>query len=110
MDVHIRIRRWVVWWVYVGVALGVVAVANLIGRDLTRRQERIILLMGVIHWVLGGLVCYACDSIRVTRPIPPPPEKLAPQDARARDSSKEWHPASDFLLPGGRKSVLPPPY
>ncbi len=107
MDVHIRVRRWVVWWFYASVAFGATAIANILGRDLTRRQERILLYLGVIYWVLGGLACFACESIRIEqRPIPPPAQKEAPDG----DSQKEWHAASDFVFPGGRKSILPPKY
>lgn len=110
MDVHIRIRRWVLWWVYIGVALGAVALANIVGRDLTRRQDRIILIVGVIHWVLGGIICYACNSIRVEPSNQPPVETPVQKKAPAGDPEKEWHAASDFLFPGTRKTLLPPKY
>lgn len=106
MDVHIRVRRWVLWWFYASVAFGATAVANILGRDLTRRQERILLFLGVIYWVLGGLVSFACDSIRIETPSPPPTQKEVPKI----EPQTEWHAPSDFLLPGGRKSVLPPKY
>lgn len=106
MDVHIRVHRWVVWWFYASVAFGATAIANILGRDLTRRQERILLFLGVIYWVLGGLVSFACVSIRIEKPSPPPAQEEVPK----ADSQKEWHAASDFLFPGGRKSILPPKY
>jgi hypothetical protein len=113
MDVHIRVRRWVVWWFYASVAFGATAIANILGRDLTRRQDRILLFLGVIYWVLGGLVSFACDSIRIETPGPPPAQKAGPSvrtEALKADAQREWHVASDFLLPGGRKSLLPPKY
>jgi len=106
MDVHIRVRRWVLWWLYASVVFGATAIANILGRDLTRRQERILLFLGVIYWVLGGLVSFACDSIRIEKPAPPPAETEMPKAS----SQKEWRAASTFLFPGGRKSILPPKY
>lgn len=106
MDIHITVKRWVLWWFYASVALGAIAIANLLVSDLTRRQERIVLIMGVIHWVLGGMVCYACDSVRFAKPSEKPLQKEVPRG----DAQEEWHAASDFLYPGGRKSVLPPKY
>lgn len=104
MHVHVRVQRWVVWWFYVGVVCGAVAIANILGQDLSRMQERTILLIGVLHWVLGGLVCYALDGIRVEGPSQRPKN----EQQADRDVAREWHPASDFLLPGSRKTVLPP--
>lgn len=106
MDVHIRVKHWVLWWFYVSVALGAVAIVNILGRDLSRRQERIILFMGVIHWVLGGLVCYVCDSVQIQTSSQKPEQTEVPRV----NVLKEWHAASDFLFPGGRKSLLPPKY
>ncbi len=102
--IHISIHRWVRWWVYLGIAFGAIAVANIVGRNLSRAQENVILLVGVAHWVLGGLICYACEGIRIE----------APKQSRAKNNKlpsrelPEWHVASDFLLPGNRKRLLPP--
>ena len=63
----IRVHHWVIWWFFVGVACGIVALLNIFFRDLTQTQERAILLLGVLHWVLGGLVCYAFEGIQVVR-------------------------------------------
>ncbi len=104
MDVRIRVQHWVIWWLYTGVALGVIAIGNILGRDLSRGQIKIILFLGVIFWVLGGMVCYALQAVHFEHPSPP--LEQAPRGA----PEKEWHAASDFLLPGGGKSVLPPRY
>ena len=103
MHIHVRVRRWGVWWFYVGVICGGVAVANIIGRDLSRPQERILLVMGALHWLLGGVVCWAFEGVRVHQKAPPEREETA-----VRPLETEWHPASDFLLPGGRHHLLPP--
>jgi hypothetical protein len=49
----------------VGVACGAVAVVNILSRNLSRTQEDVILVIGAVFWVLGGVVCYACDAIRI---------------------------------------------
>ena len=102
MHIHARVHRWVFWWFYVGVACGAVALVNILGRDLSRTQDRIILLIGVMHWVLGGLICYACEGIQLHSP-PEPPKKAEPVQPAERI---EWHSASDFLLPGSHRSLL----
>ena len=102
MHIHARVHRWVFWWFYVGVACGAVALVNIMGRDLSRSQEKIILLMGVMHWVLGGLVCYACDGIEIQEP----PEQPKPVEPPQLAERVEWHSASDFVLPGSRRSPL----
>ncbi|MGA2119800.1 MAG: hypothetical protein ABSH56_34280 [Bryobacteraceae bacterium] len=107
MRVRVRMHRWVMWWFYVGVVCGVVALINILGRsDLTRTQERIILLIGVVHWVLGGLVCYAFDAVRIVEEGTA--ERLKREEPTRPRDAPEWHPASDFILPGTRKRVLPP--
>jgi hypothetical protein len=106
MYLHFKIHRWVVWWFYIGVICGVVALVNVLNRHLTRTQEEIILLIGVMHWVLGGLACYFYDSVRMEKPT----EKVSDKNDGSVEPQKEWHAASDFLLPGGRQSLLPPKY
>jgi hypothetical protein len=106
MHIHIRIHHWVFWWFYVGVVGGVVAVVNILTRDLTRSQEKGFLVIGVLFWVLGGLVCYAYDGIQIDKPLPKPAHAQKPLDAGER----QWHPASDFVQPGRGKSILPPKY
>lgn len=104
MHFHVRIHHWVVWWFYVGVICGAVALFNIFGRNLTRSQEDFVLLMGALFWLLGGLVCYGYGGIELQTP-PQAPEH--PLEASGQYQT-EWHAASDFLLPGSRKSLLPP--
>jgi len=66
--IHVRIHRWVVWWFYVGAVCGVTALVNILGRDLTRTQELIILIFGVLHWLLGGLVCWVLGVFKSVCP------------------------------------------
>jgi hypothetical protein len=106
MHIHLRVHHWVLWWFYVGIACGAVAFVNILARDLTRTQARIILAMGVLFWLLGGIVCYACEGIRIEEP----PKKSPPIEKPGVEQQKEWHPASDFVFPGHRKRLLPPKY
>jgi len=101
MNVRVRIQRWVVWWFYLGVFCGGIALANILGRSLTIAQERILLIIGALHWLLGGLVCWAFEGVKVRQGTPQPKPTPAPVSREA-----EWHPASDFLLPGSHHSLL----
>jgi hypothetical protein len=51
-------------------------------------------------------VCYAYDSIQIEKPHQESPRGEPP----SVEEPRERHSASDFLLPGGRKSLLPPKY
>jgi hypothetical protein len=68
MHIHVRIQHWVLWWFSVGVVVGAIALTNILLRDLSRSQERAILLIGVLNWLLGGIVCYGYDGIRIEKP------------------------------------------
>jgi hypothetical protein len=103
--IHIRIHRWVIWWLCMGVVCGAVALLNILLRDLTHTQEKAILAVGIVNWVLGGIVCWASEGVKIQ--VTPPPERHEP--ARAEEE-REWHSPSDFVLPGGGKSLLPPRY
>jgi len=104
MHMHLRVHRWVAWWAYVGVVCGAIAVVNMLGHDLTATQDRVLILLGAAHWILGGIVCWAFDGVKV-EPAPTKPERAG--EARNERLEREYHPASDFLLPGGRHSLLP---
>jgi hypothetical protein len=101
--IHIQIHRWVAWWLALGVIFGAIALVNILLRDLTHTQEKVIVFLGVLHWVLGGLVCWTLGSAKIAPTTPTAVKRLD-----QTDRSREWHPASDFVLPGGRKSILPP--
>ena len=101
-SMHLQIRRWVMWWFCIGIVCGVIAVSIILGDNLTPPQEKIVLLIGGAHWLLGGIVCWAFESVKMeTRSTPPAPKPTVATPERY------WHPASDFLLPGRRKSILP---
>jgi hypothetical protein len=101
--IHIRIHRWVIWWLCLGVVFGAIALVNILFRELTRAQDKVILLIGIVHWVLGGVVCWAFEGVKITS-VPPLKRHLpAPIE-----DTREWHSASDFVQPGNRKSLLPP--
>lgn len=107
MHIHVRIHHWVLWWFYTGVILGAVAVVNILTRDLTRSQERVILIVGLLFWILGGIVCHAYEGIQIQRPRESPDHSVRNEPVAGQQ--KEWHPASDFVLPG-HKRLLPPKY
>ena len=105
MHIHLRVHPWVLWWFWLGVILGGVAILNILSRNLSREQEMFLLLVGGANWILGGVICYAIEGVKIVR-IQEEPHNQAPQ----LSESREWHAASDFLLPGNRKSILPPRY
>jgi hypothetical protein len=108
VHIHLRVRRWVLWWLGLGVIAGAVALLNMLARNLTRSQDQLILIIGILHWVLGGIVCWAFEGIRVQNPAPPSHNELTPfQKPAATAREKEWYPASALLIPGGRKRLLP---
>ena len=109
MSVHFQIRRWVLWWFAIGIVCGVVAVINILSRNLTRTQEEVLLVMGVMHWVLGGIACYFYDSVQMkpTQDRNNDQHKDMKDDEHKAEKQSEWHEASDFLLPGGRHSLPP---
>jgi hypothetical protein len=102
MTFHLRVHRWVVTWICVGVVCGAVALVIILGHHLTRIEDELLLTIGAAHWLLFGIVCWALDGIKV-EPAPPAPipRPLNPT------SETVWHPASDFLLPGRKHSLLP---
>jgi hypothetical protein len=106
MHVHVKVRHWVMWWFYLGVICGAVALINILFRDLSPTQIKLVLVFGVLHWVLGGFICYCYDGVKIETP---PEPSLKPAEPGAAQFN-EWHPASDFLLPGNRKSIVPPRY
>lgn len=106
MYTHLRIHRWVLWWLYLGALCGAVALINILLRDLSPTQIKLVLAFGVLNWVLGGFVCYCCGGVKIEQ-SPLHTEKPVRLN---RSQQREWHAASDFLLPGNRKSILPPRY
>ena len=61
----IRVHRWVVWWFYLGVLGGVIALPNVFLESLTGFQIRVILLIGIVHWLFGGFVCWAWEGVKL---------------------------------------------
>ncbi len=106
MHLHVRIHHWVLLWIYVGIACGAVALVNILGRTLSPDQETWILVIGVLFWVIGGVICYARDAVRIETPR----HEAAKSSDAPVPPQVEWHSASDFVLPGNRKSILPPKY
>jgi hypothetical protein len=55
-------------------------------------------------------VCYGYGGVRIDQPHKAAKSSDLSASVREGWLQKEWHPASDFLLPGNRKSILPPKY
>lgn len=110
MHLHIRIHRWLLWWFTIGVVVGIVAVINILFRNLPRQEEEIVVAIGALNWVLLGIVCYGYGAVRIERPDGMANSGNFAIRGREGYQQKEWHPASDFVLPGNRKSLLPPKY
>jgi hypothetical protein len=106
MHVHVKIHHWVMWWFYLGVVCGVIALINIFFRDLSPTDVKLVLVFGVLHWVLGGVVIYCCDGVKIEMPARSSTKASEP----GASFQNEWHSASDFILPGSRKSLLPPKY
>ena len=107
LHLRVRIHRWVLWWMVFGVVCGVVALTNILERNLSHAQERILIGIGIWNWILGGLICYAYEGVQIEKSAERHQE-VEPKGLQHPDP--EWHSASDFLLPGNRKSILPPRY
>jgi hypothetical protein len=96
MHIHLRVRHWVLWWFDVGVVCGVVALINILARDLTRPQEHVILAVGIGFWVLGGIVCWASRAIQWQQPRSSAPhDEAGPAERPIADSmadvlNRQW--------------------
>ena len=105
MSVHIRVHHWVIWWFWLGVVFGAVALVNILVRDLPRTEDRVVLLVSALFWVIGGVFCFALEGVKL--------ESRSDWAGRRNSAGPrlgadcESHAASDFLLPGTRKSLLP---
>ena len=99
---HVHVRRWVVWWIYIGIVCGAIALVNILMRNLTHTQDDVILVLGAVHWLLGGLVCWTFDGVKIVSQAPE--SRPCPH----LEDEKEWHCASEFVLPGTTHSLLPP--
>jgi hypothetical protein len=110
MYLRVRIHRWALWWLYVGVVVGAVALINILLRNLTREQEEFVLAVGALNWVLGGVICYCLGGIRIDNASAAAKAENLPTGTAEGPPQKEWHSASEFVLPGRRHSLLPPKY
>ncbi len=106
MHIHLKVQHWVLWWFYLGIIGGAIALANILWRDLSPEQIKLVLALGVLNWVLGGAICYCYDGVKIDDAAQRHHTPISP----AGTPKSEWHAASDFVLPGGRKSLLPPKY
>jgi hypothetical protein len=106
MHYHVRIHHWVVEWFLIGVVCGIVALVNILARTLSPTQVDLTLFFGVLYWGIGGVICYAHEHLKIEQPM----RYCREPSERGISEQREWHAASDFLLPGNRKSLMPPRY
>ena len=99
MHFHVRLHHWVVGWIYVGIACGVAALANIVLRALTHRQEVIILVIGALYWAMGGLLCWAWEGVRIQRA-----SRLRKTQRVEREGSAKTEHLSSFLAVPGRRT------
>jgi len=83
MHMRVRVHHWVIWWVCLGVVCGVVALVNIFMRDLPRSQERVVLLIGALNWLVGGVFCYGFGGIKVEE-LPGPHHHMEASAASTR--------------------------
>jgi hypothetical protein len=108
MQIHLHVHRWVIWWIWIGVVCGIVASVNILGRNLTSTQVWILIVAGAANWLLGGVICWASQAIKISSaPGTSPPVPKAHEKHEKKVPGTEYHRASDFLFPGGRQSILP---
>lgn len=112
MHVHIRVHHGVLVWFYVGVVCGAIALANILGRNLSPAAVKWILVIGALHWLIGGILCYEWDAVRIETP-----HREARTDHVQGKTGKtrlvphtERHYASEFVLPGSGKHLFHPKY
>jgi hypothetical protein len=103
MAYHVHLRPWVRSWIYVGIVCGIVAVVNILFRDLSGLQIAMIIAMGALFWSMVGIAAWGYGGIRI---VPAPPVSRTPETLTP--PQQEWHAASDFLYPGAGKALLPP--
>lgn len=105
MSVHIRVHHWVIWWFWLGVVFGAVALVNVLVRDLPRTEDKVVLLVSALFWLIGGVFCFALEGVKME----PRPDLANQRNQQGSPvlADCESHAPSDFLLPGNRKSLLP---
>ncbi len=97
MRIHVHMHHWVKVWILVGIICGAVAVANIFSRHLTDTQVDWILAVGVLNWVVGGLICYLWDAVEIY--IPSRSRRLSPRGESRYGSGLVAHDHHEHMLP-----------
>ncbi|HYA17702.1 MAG TPA: hypothetical protein VEF06_09565 [Bryobacteraceae bacterium] len=97
MPYQVHFRPWVLWWIYTGIVCGIVALVNILFRDLSSLQIAIVIGMGVLFWTVGGIVAYGYGGVRIVSGYPPLP---APKRATRRSRNGTLPPTFCFREPG----------
>lgn len=90
---HLHLHRWVVWWIYIGIVCSIVALVNILFRNLSPLQTAMVIVMGVLFWIIGGIVAYGYGGVLI---VPMRHHSLVKHDS----PEDEAHAATDFLFPG----------
>ena len=104
MDLHLRVHHWVFDWFVIGVICGAVVLVNVVFRKPSADDIALSLFFGGLYWIIGGVVCYVLEAVRFE-----PPQHAERETLRRPElaDQREYHYASDFVLPGNRRSLLP---
>lgn len=65
MDIRLRVHHWVVWWFWLAVIFSGVSLLNVLVRNLTRPQDKVVAIVSALFWVIGGIFCYAVEGVQV---------------------------------------------
>jgi hypothetical protein len=102
MRFQTRIQHWIVDWLWLGMVCIIVALVNIFARPFSDRTASLVLFFTGLSWVIGGIICYGFEGIK-----PPLPSGKAHSETPAGDAPvQEWHSASDFVIPGTRKTFI----
>jgi hypothetical protein len=103
MHFHLRVHHWVIDWIVVGVVCGIVVLVNLLFRRPAPDEVVLSLFFGGLYWVIGGIVCYCVEAVKLESPHGSERGEMAKRAAEAG----EYHCASDFLFPGASHHLFP---
>jgi hypothetical protein len=103
MDFHLRVRRWVFDWFVIGVVCGIVVLVNVFFRKPSADDVALSLFFGGLYWVIGGIICYGLEGVK----FEPPHAVEHGETIMTTADQRQYHCASDFVLPGNSRHLFP---